>query len=1438
MKKTTSILMVDDDPAILEIYSKILRTDGYEVWKASTGREGLLATRERRPDLVLLDVILPDLGGMEVCRQIKTDPDLKDVFVVLVSGLATDVTCKVDGLEAGADDYLAKTLAAAEFLARVRTMVRLQETAAALRASEQHHRRLLEILPNAVVQFDLQVRLIGVNPRAVAMLGYANASELFQKSAFDLTRPEDHERIRADIATTLAKGTLHDAGYTLLKKDGQRFPVELSATVSTDTAGRPAGFVAIARDVSERKRFEAALTGSVRALRDNMLFLQTLIDAIPYPIFYKDASGRYLGCNRAFEQDLGLDRAQMLGKTVYDIAPQDLAEIYHQADKALLEKPGIQIYESSVAYADGSRREVVFNTATFQDAEGKVAGLVGTIIDVTERKRAEEQIRLLADAVQSTREMIYITDQENRLTFANQAFLRGHGYATEEIVGRTPEFLYSDKNPPGLYDVALQQTLRGGWKGDILSHRKDGTEFPISLITSLIKSPEGRTLGLVSVAGDISERIRAEKREVAFAHLGYRLSATSTGEQAADIILDIGSELFGWDAGYVAIYSPEQDQITPLLTVDTVEGERVRLPPTSSPLSTTSMLHRVMQEGAQLVNPTNESRRTLNLIRFGNVDRQPASMMFAPIRAKGAVIGFLSIQSYTPQAYSDEDLQLLQTLADHCGDALERIKVAEALRAAEAKYRNIVENATEGIFQTTPDGRFRSANPALVRMLGYQTPEELMAEVTDLDRQVYVRPEKRQELKRLMETQGSAEGFEFEHYRKDGGVFWASVNGRAVRDTNGALQYYEGTIQDITKRKSAEEALEMSRILQDALLHNIPDPAWLKDAEGRFLACNEPLARLLGQPRHAIAGRTLLDLDPHEAARLIAEDQQVMQAGKPGRFEWRRVDPQGRVGWFETIKSPLLGERGDATGTVGIARDITERKWVENLLRCQRDFSIFLSSTDDLVDAAERLLKIILENEGLDCGVVYLVDSEKNTLDLAAHHGLSAGFHTLCSRVAANLLTSPLAIAGPARSAEPAGPMAVIVEQLKREGLQGLEVVPIQHSGHVVAVLIVGSLIHEGIPKETRHVVEALAAQAGGAITRIRAEQAMRTSRQLLEKTIQSLRDAVFIVDARMTTIQECNPAATRLFGHSREEMIGQSPALLHLNEAMREEFRRHLEAAVKESGLLSDFECTMKRKDGTSFPSEFTLVPLRNEHGQIVTWVGVVRDITERKRTEEGLRQLSRRIVEAQEAERQRVARDLHDSVNQVIASAKMRLRKVEVSVALNPVAKELLARCDELLVQALEENRRIAHDLRPTDLDALGFADACRNFCRQFQARTNLVVKTRLARFAQRCPPATELNLFRIVQESLNNVEKHAHAKTVRLQIAFRPGELRLRIQDDGHGFDPSAVRPARRKGGGIGLTNIRERAAILGGTCEVVSAPNQGTAITVRVPFQDHH
>lgn len=229
------------------------------------------------------------------------------------------------------------------------------------------------------------------------------------------------------------------------------------------------------------------------------------------------------------------------------------------------------------------------------------------------------------------------------------------------------------------------------------------------------------------------------------------------------------------------------------------------------------------------------------------------------------------------------------------------------------------------------------------------------------------------------------------------------------------------------------------------------------------------------------------------------------------------------------------------------------------------------------------------------------------------------------------------------------------------------------------------------------------------------------------------------------------------------------------------------------------------------------------------------IRDITQHKRAEAELRSLPQRIIKAQEAERSRIARELHDGINQLIASVKMRLRRVEDSLPdLKPAAREILARCDRLLVKVLEENRRIAHNLRPTELDNLGLAAACSNFCNEIQLRTNLKFQCRLTSPSQRLQPMVELNLFRIVQEAINNIEKHARAKLVKLRIHIQGDSVVLKIQDDGHGFDAETLKLGKKMRHGLGLTNMRERALSLDGTCEIKSVPRRGTTISVRVPL----
>ncbi len=150
--------------------------------------------------------------------------------------------------------------------------------------------------------------------------------------------------------------------------------------------------------IAERQRAE-------ELLREQLYFLQQLLDAIPLPIFYKDRKGMFRGCNVAYEKFLGMTKEQVVGKTVFGVAPQDLANIYYQADEALFTQPGAQVYETSFLHADGNRHDIIFNKATYVGTDGYVAGLVGVILDITERKRMEEEKRGLEERLQRSEKM-------------------------------------------------------------------------------------------------------------------------------------------------------------------------------------------------------------------------------------------------------------------------------------------------------------------------------------------------------------------------------------------------------------------------------------------------------------------------------------------------------------------------------------------------------------------------------------------------------------------------------------------------------------------------------------------------------------------------------------------------------------------------------------------------------------------------------------------------------------------------------------------------------------------------------------------------------------------------------------------------------------------------------------------------------------------------
>lgn len=342
---------------------------------------------------------------------------------------------------------------------------------------------------------------------------------------------------------------------------------------------------------------------------------------------------------------------------------------------------------------------------------------------------------------------------------------------------------------------------------------------------------------------------------------------------------------------------------------------------------------------------------------------------------------------------------------------------------------------------------------------------------------------------------------------------------------------------------------------------------------------------------------------------------------------------------------------------------------------------------------------------------------------------------------------------------------------------------------------------------------------------RKRAEDALRESEEKFRALFETAWDAIFVVD-RHGKVLDVNPQACRSLGYSRTELLKLRFRDFVVEHPRR--LRRRFRAIV--CGAPQTFESTHRRRDGSTFPVEVHAGSFLLGNRRVV--LGLARDISHRKRAEQA-ELVSRAVIRAQEAERRRVARELHDSVGQLLSSAKLR---VQACVAKLPTGENSLSaeafRVLELLDEAIAGVRDISRELRPSTLDDLGLPAAVRGLCGEFRDRTRLRIRVRVPRTLPRLPPEIEINLYRILQEALSNVERHARARQAEVALVRMAGELRLRVRDDGVGM------PKRPRGGvrsrGAGLVNMRERAEQIGGRVAILSPRGGGTTIFVRVPL----
>jgi PAS domain S-box-containing protein len=557
------------------------------------------------------------------------------------------------------------------------------------------------------------------------------------------------------------------------------------------------------------------------------------------------------------------------------------------------------------------------------------------------------------------------------------------------------------------------------------------------------------------------------------------------------------------------------------------------------------------------------------------------------------------------------------------------------------------------------------------------------------------------------------------------------------------------------------------------------------------------------------------------------------------RNEKRYLRKDGRVTWVQVDVTLLRDGQGRPLRTVAIVQDISERKRAESQLSTQYAVSRILSESASIDEAAPRLIQSVCKLLDWKLGEIWQMDREASLLtcreiwhppssELAEFASASRGF------------TFPPGVGLPGRvwkNCQPAWIADILSDGnfpraslAAKVGLRSALGFPILFGGEALGVIVLISREARKPDEDLLQMFASIGSQIGQFIGQKRAEESLRRSEQNLQDFFQNATVGLNWVGSD-GIILRANQAELDMLGYAREEYVGHPIAEFHADPQVADDILRRLAAGE----TLSEYEAQLRHKDGTIRHALISANVLWNE-GRFVHTRCFTRDITGRKRAEEELHRLSAHLLDLQDEERRRIARQLHDVTAQNLFAISINLASLRESNLLPPRKLTVtLAECQSLCEQSLQEIRTLSYLLHPPMLDQAGLVSALQWYIDGFAKRSGIDVGLVVTQEIGRLPREMETDLFRVVQEGLANIHRHSGSSTATVRLEKKATQLTLQIIDQGHGMPERAVTAVlnRVESLGVGLAGMRQRLRQLGGWLKIDS-DHQGTTVTATVPL----